>query len=114
MEQMRIDLDAKKARNKRESGISQAEHHANTVHNKWSDQAFEFLKGYIAINPLFMTEDVRYASQGVVPSPPSQRAWGAVIRRAAVAGIIVKAGMKSVKNIKAHMANASVWKRKPQ
>lgn len=106
MKQLSMDLGKKL----KEDGMKRAVDHANAVHKEWSEVAYDFLKGYIEINPMFMTEDVRFASQGIVPSPPSQRAWGSVIRRAAVEGIIFKAGTKSVKNGKAHMAFATVWK----
>jgi hypothetical protein len=106
MIQLSMDLSKKL----KEDGMQRAVDHANTVTTGWSEKAFDFLKGYIAINPLFMTEDVRYASQGIVPSPPSQRAWGYVIRRAVQEGLIFRHDIKPVKNIKAHRANASVWK----
>jgi hypothetical protein len=84
--------------------------HADKVHGNWSDQAYEFLKGYAEINPVFMVEDVRNASQGIVPEPPSKKAWGGVIRKAAHNGIVFKAGYRTVKNVKAHHTPASVWK----
>lgn len=106
MKQLSIDL----GKQLKEDGMQRAVDHANAVHSDWSERAYNFLKGYIQKNAMFMSEDVRYASQGIVPSPPSQRAWGHVIRRAAMEGLISKAGTKQVKNSKAHMANANVWK----
>lgn len=94
----------------RDQGIERAERKANAMHKDWSETAYDFLKGYIKINPVFQVEDVRYASQGVVPSPKSQRAWGGIIRRAAKEGLIFRAGYKNVKNILAHRTPAAVWK----
>jgi len=92
------------------NGIQAALNHANAVHTNWSDQAYQFLKKYIESNTEFMAEDVRNASVGIVPQPPSLRAWGGVMRRAIMEGLISKAGIKTVKNIKAHRANANSYK----
>lgn len=90
--------------------MQRAEDHANKVHPDWSAKAYDFLLGYAEINSEFMAEDVRLAGQGLVPEPPSKRAWGSVIRRAAVNGIIRRLGFRSVKNAKAHSAPCGVWK----
>jgi hypothetical protein len=50
------------------------------------------------------------ASKGVVPSPPTDKAWGGVIRKAAFSGIVFRAGYREVKNVRAHRTPASVWK----
>ena len=92
-----------------DAAIQRAVDHANVVHEDWSEKAFDFLKGYAEINPRFMTEDVRNASAGAVPEPPSARAWGGVVRRAVKAGIIYQRGTDRVKNVRAHGANAAVW-----
>lgn len=92
-----------------DDAIQAAVDHANVTHIDWSGQAFDFLKGYAEINPRFMTEDVRNASSGLVPTPPSARAWGGVVRRAVKAGIIYQSGTDRVKNVRAHGANAAVW-----
>ena len=105
MIQTQIDFSKKAT----EEGIKKALDHANAVSENWGEVAYDFLKGYIEINPMFMAEDVRFASQGVVPSPPSQRAWGGIIRKAAEAGLIRSNGQKKVKNAKAHMAFATEW-----
>lgn len=104
--QLNLDL----SRKLKNEGMQRAVDHANAVNKDWSEKAYAFLKEFIQKNTMFMTEDVRYASQGIVPSPPTQRAWGSIIRRAAVEGLIIRATIKAVKNIKAHGANASVWK----
>lgn len=106
MSQSQIDF-AKKVT---DEAIQRGVDHADAVHEKWSLQAFEFLKGYAEINPVFMVEDVRNASVGIVPIPPTSKAWGGVVRKAAIAGLVFKAGYKEVKNVKAHRTPASVWK----
>jgi hypothetical protein len=93
----------------KERGMQKAVDHANQVHTDWSEKAFEFLKSFIIEHKKFLAEDVRYYSAGKVPEPPSQRAWGSVIVRAAKAGLIRRVGYEQVKNVKAHRANASVW-----
>ena len=93
----------------RDKGIEKAVDHANETHIQWSEQAFDFLMKYIKTSTEFMAEDVRQASIGIVPHPPSLRAWGGIIVRAAKAGLIKKTGFRNVKNIKAHCTPASIW-----
>jgi hypothetical protein len=92
-----------------DKAIEAARVHADQVHEKWSDKALEFLKGYAEINPYFMIEDVRNASVGLIPEPPTKKAWGAIARSAAHKGMIRRAGYQQVKNVKAHHTPASVW-----
>lgn len=106
---MTSQLNIDYSRQARDKGIEQAEKHANQVHTDWSERAFEFLKSFIETNKKFLAEDVRFHSIGKVESPPSQRAWGSVIVRAAKEGLIRRVGYEQVKNVKAHRANASVW-----
>jgi hypothetical protein len=68
--------------------------------------------GYAERNAKFMAEDVRFASQGLIENPPSQRAWGGVFARAAKKEIIHNNDdeYKPVKNANAHCTPAAVWK----
>jgi hypothetical protein len=93
----------------RNIGIKQAVDNANSKINNWSDIAYDFLRDYCKTNNTFMAEDVRLASKTVVPEPPSARSWGAIFARAQRAKLITRIGFQSVKNPKAHCANASVW-----
>lgn len=93
----------------RDKGMAQAIAHAEQTVPDWSDQAYGFLLQYIAKHPEFMAEEVREASVGIVPEPPSNRAWGGVIRRAALAGKIFRIGFQSVKNPRAHAAPCTLW-----
>ena len=96
----------------RDIGIKQSVDNANFSHEKWSDNAFEFLIKYIQSNEEFMTENVRIASEGIIPEPPSKRAWGGVIVRAVKLGLINRKGFRNVKNAKAHCTPATLWKRR--
>lgn len=94
----------------RDIGIQKAVDHADAVHDGWSDKAYSFLLNFIKSSREFMTEDIREAAIGIVPEPLSNRAWGSVVLKAARNGLIYKSGIVQVKNPKAHMANANVWK----
>lgn len=96
----------------KDAGIQKAVDHANQVHPSWSDRAYEFLLDYAAsISGSFMAEEVRNASAGIIPEPPSRRAWGAVIIRAARAGVIRNIGYRKVSNERAHSTPAALWRR---
>jgi hypothetical protein len=58
----------------------------------------------------FMCEDVREYASNHLPTPPTNRAWGAIILRAKKDGIIKHYGFGQVTNPRAHRANASMWK----
>lgn len=90
-------------------GIRRAVEHANVQVHGWSDQAYNFLLDYAKKHREFMVEDVREASKGVVPVPPSTRAWGGVIVRASKAGVVKRKGFQKVKNAKAHCTPATLW-----
>jgi hypothetical protein len=90
-------------------GIKKAVEHANVEVNGWSDQAYNFLLHYIKNHKEFMVEDLREASQGTVPVPPSTRAWGGIVVKASKAGVIKRKGFKNVKNVKAHCTPATLW-----
>ena len=94
----------------RDKGIKKASDNANNTHDKWSDKAYDFLLKYIKYQNQFMTEDVRVASEKAIPKPPSNRAWGSVILKAAKSGLINRVGFANVKNAKAHKTPASVWR----
>lgn len=110
MSQQPIDFSRKIT----EAHIQIAEDHANAVHLSWSDKAMDYLKWYISSiekDKEFLAEDVREYAGTLVPEPPSLRAWGAIILKAAKMGLIKKVGHRAVKNANAHRAFASVWRR---
>lgn len=77
----------------------------------------EHLKDYIELirfglgdGQQFTTEMVReYAEQMGLPDPPDKRAWGGVIRRAAMSGLMVKKGWTTSRNPKVHCSPTSLW-----
>lgn len=97
-------------------GMQTAVDNANRVHPDWSDMAYNYMHAWLQTVPSgyrFMTEDARIRSEilGTIPPPPSKRAWGAIILKAARAGLIRKAGYQQVKNKNAHCANATLWQK---
>ena len=94
----------------RDKGIKQAIDNADDTHERWSEKAYKFLTNWIKTQYEFMTEDVRLASEKEIPKPPSNRAWGGIVVRAARAGLINKVGFSNVKNPKAHKTPASIWR----
>ena len=96
----------------KQGGITVAIDHANMKHDGWADKAYELLMQFISWHKAaFLCETLRlYAeTEGLLPAPPSNRAYGAIILRAKREGAIVHAGYAQVHNPKAHMANASLW-----
>ena len=93
----------------RDLGIKQSESHANEVEQNWSEKAYSFLVNFCRSHRVFMAEDIRDSSIGIVPEPPSQRAWGAIFVKAAKSGLIKRVGYGQVKNPKAHCTPAAIW-----
>ena len=103
-------MDLFTAQELKEEGIEKAINNADRSVKNWSSMAYSFLKGFARTRFAFMAEEVREASEGIIPKPPSNRAWGSVITKAKKEGIIIHHGYGQVKNPKAHRANASIWK----
>lgn len=95
----------------RDAGIIKAITHANQKVEKWSDKAYSFLLEYITTTTQFKTEDARaYAERRGLEEPPSKRAWGGIILKAARARLVIKDGHTLVDNPKAHKCLATLWK----
>lgn len=94
-----------------DKGIKRAVSHAEQIQERWRVTALEFLYFYIQRNDRFQVEDVRKAAKGIIPEPPSLRAWGGIIRSAAARGWVRQVGIEPVQNATAHCANAAVWQR---
>ena len=107
MNQPAFDFEA--ARKARDAGIRRAVDHAEDVTPKWADRAYDFLQGYLRTNERLTSEDVREAAKGLVPEPPSLRAWGGVFQRAARAGLIERAGYGTARDPRVHMNVVTVW-----
>lgn len=106
-----VQLDIFQSTVLRNEGIQQAVDHADDFAPDWSVKAYELLKKFLNnhVGP-FMAEEVRsYAEMIQFPSPPSQRAWGGIIARAAREGLIEGRGYAPVRNVNAHRTPARVW-----
>lgn len=93
----------------RDKGIAVAVDHADAVVDNWSRLAYAFLERYCRSHREFMIEDVRKASIGIVPEPPSFRAWGSVATKAARNNLVSRSGYRNVTNSRAHRTPATVW-----
>lgn len=104
------ELNIEKGKELRDKGIQQSFDFAEKKKVNWGSIAYDFLLKYVKNNSEFMAEDVRIASNGIVPEPPSKRAWGAIFVQAKRSGLIERVGYGSVKNPKAHRTPATIWK----
>lgn len=75
-------------------GMRRAVEHANRVEPEWSDTALRFLNWYAqgAGKSFLVEEVVMKANQYSMAKPPTTKAWGAVVRKAAKQGWLVKDG----------------------
>lgn len=91
-------------------GMDRAVKHADQIDLKWSEKAMSALCRFINThNGPFQAEDVRRFAVNV-PPPPSLRAWGSVIVKAARLGLIEAIGYETVSNPLAHSTPARVWR----
>jgi hypothetical protein len=107
-----LDDSIEKANRLRDNGISRSVNHADDKLEDWSIRAYSFLEEYCKLNKVFMGEDVRVASDGIVPEPPSKRAWGAVMLKAAKNNLIINIGFSRTKSEGSHRGVASLWESK--
>lgn len=93
-------------------GMALAVEHADDQSRQWSDRAMFWLKIFIGPRSTpFMAETVReFAAQKGLPPPPSERAWGSVIHKAARAGLIIFSGYAKTTNPRAHRTPAALWR----
>lgn len=81
----------------------------------WQEITYDHFKDFLhdRCEP-FMIEDFRsfLAMIDGYEFPDNSRAFGQIARRAATEGLIEFAGYGKVKNVKAHRANAAMWRRK--
>lgn len=76
------------------AGMGQAIDHADRVSPGWSDLAYDYLIVYCLTHSEFKSEDVSGSTKGdpFFPQPPTDRAWGAIYRRALKDGVIAHNG----------------------
>ena len=107
--QLRLDL-LFSAEQLRDTGMKMAVDHADEKILKWSERCFELLKQYIQINRApFMAEFFRQWAEKKIEDPPSKRAYGAIMIRAAKENLIRQNGYAKTSNYKAHKTPAAVW-----
>lgn len=108
--------DLAAAHEARDLGIQRAIDHADRVEMKWSESVFAFLRGFVSacdsLRSPFTAEDVRAASVGVVSDPPDKRAWGGILRRAAMDGLIERIGYTTAHDPKVHCNVVTLWRAK--
>lgn len=113
-----LDPDAVRrvtATERRDDGIARAVDHADRVSHAWSVLAYQTLIEYLNFTHnvvgddlAFLAEDFTgYALARHVPKPPDNRAFGAIIQRAARAGLIVKAGYREDR----YCSPKTLWRR---
>lgn len=74
----------------RELGMQHALDHADRVHERWSEDAYNWLIDYARTHEMFSGEDVSDAHIAAhMPQPPDLRAWGPLYRRAVREGHII-------------------------
>ena len=108
--------EAEMAAEARDNGMALAYNGAERASDGWNDRCYALLQEYVASrNPddIFLCEDFRNWAAGHrgLQRPPSLRSFGSVMRRAIIEKLIQPAGYGHVKNIKAHCANALVYKK---
>ena len=104
-------LDYVEGQRRRDAGMDQAVGNAEQKKPGWPEKALAFIEMQ-PIGKVFMVEDIRvYACSRGLPRPPSNRAWGGVIKKARQLGLVKHIGYAPVKNPAAHAGMASQWQR---
>ena len=106
-------LPSEQAKLLRDEGMDRAVDHAERCNPYWSVFAMDYLKGYLAdigTKP-FMGEDFRkWSEEQGLQKPPTGRAYGAIMVKAAKKGLIRAIGYSQTTNPKAHRTPANLWK----
>ena len=94
----------------RDDGIIRAEDHADATSPAWSERAYQLLLKYIQHGREFRNEQfVEWAEGQGLSTPPTKRAFGAIVVRAAREGVIVRLRIDTAHNPSAHRGFISVW-----
>ena len=95
----------------RDDGMQRAFDHAEEEVKHWGDLAYTFLVSYCrSQGEIFTGEDVTDASKarGLI-QPPNDKAWGRVIRRAALRGVVGRVDNEGVRR-KGHASPCPRWR----
>lgn len=99
-----------KSETARDAGMERVLGSADRAEPNWSQRAFDYVVQFARKHPEFMSEDVReHAIKDGFPDAPDARAWGPVIRRVAIAGIIRSVGFRKQASISCHRSPKTVW-----
>lgn len=107
VDQLPIDFTA--ARAARDLGMERAAVHADRTEPSWSLTAYTFLSTYARQHHTFTAEEVRLAAGDQVPTPPDNRAWGAVFNKAVRANMVRGIGFMTARDPKVHCNNIRLW-----
>lgn len=101
-------LDIIDARKARDDGMARAVDHADRDAPGWSNEAYSFLISYARTHDQFIAEQfVAYAEHSGLIVPPTGKAYGAVFKRGAKAGIIERIGFGV--STKRHASPTPLW-----
>jgi hypothetical protein len=112
--QSTIDFDQKAGESLSVTGMELAVETANAEHSDWSTRCWQLFRHWLQRKPRFtefMIEDFRkhVYEMDLLERPMSDRAFGFLSKRAVKEGLIMFAGIKRVKNKKAHATPANAW-----
>lgn len=102
----------KKVRQAAQEGIDRAVTHADMVTPGWSQNALEFIRLHVSRNrgKRFTGYELVQASIAYgLDQPPSPKAWGSPIQRAARLGLLVKRGTVPDPNPDRHGSDVPLW-----
>ena len=106
---MQTLMDFATCRAAADRGMQQAIQHAELVDDTWPDAALAFLIRYARSCPEFAVEDMTaQADRMGYASPTDDRAWGPIVRRAAIRGVILNTH-RTRPRVKGHGAPGPVW-----
>lgn len=92
-----------------EIGHAMADLAGNSAGETWKQLAYDVFVAHAAAHREFTTEDVRRANPEL-PTPPDNRAWGAIARRAMRDEIIELLCWTRAKNREVHGRVINCWK----
>lgn len=107
MQQQVIDFE--RMRQERDAGMERAIQHAEHIDDSWPDAALGFLYRYARAHAEFTVEEATAeATRLGYGSPADDRAWGSVVRRAAIRGFIRNTHTTRPR-LKGHGSPGPVW-----
>jgi hypothetical protein len=108
MNQAQLDLtqlNPTAAKRAKDAGMQKAIDNAG---KEWAEMAYDAFCLYARTHLDLTTEAVR-AANPQIPAPPDKRAWGAVAKRAARAGIVEKLGLVKAQSPTVHCMYVTSW-----